>query len=137
MWTYEHSVNTSASPETVWKIFTDVPGWTSWNAGIEQVSITGPFAQGTVFHMQPGGQPMLTCRLVHVQENAYFEDETILGDICVLVGHRVQRLNDCLSKITYSVKVTGPGAEHVGPAITEDFPQVMQALLVFAQRSQP
>ena len=136
MWQCEHSIETSASPEIVWRIFKDVAGWKAWNAGIEQISISGPFAKGTEFKMQPPGQPAFTSRLVQVRENELFEDETIVDDIRVLVAHRIARLGPQRTSITYAATVTGPGAEAVGTAITGDFPDVLKALAALAERAE-
>jgi hypothetical protein len=42
----------------------------------------------------------------------------------------------CGTKVTHSLEITGPAAEEVGPqlgpAITEDFPEAMDALLARA-----
>jgi hypothetical protein len=134
VWQHEYSIETSASPETIWKIFSDVPGWKAWNSGIEQISIAGPFAEGTEFLMQPPGQPRLKSRLVQVRENELFEDETILDDIRVLVAHRIERLSSGVTRITYAAKVTGREAEEVGQAVTADFPDVLKSLARLAER---
>jgi len=46
-WRSEYAIETSATPETIWSIFREVPAWKTWNAGIEQINIDGPFATGT------------------------------------------------------------------------------------------
>jgi hypothetical protein len=113
-----------------------VPGWKAWNAGIEQISIAGTFSEGTLFTMQPPGQPAFTSRLVQVRENELFEDETIVGDICVVVAHRITRIDPKRTAITYAATVVGPDAEDVGAAITADFPDVLKALTELAERTE-
>jgi hypothetical protein len=34
---HESSIEVKASPETIWRVFCDVPGWKNRNAGIEQI----------------------------------------------------------------------------------------------------
>ena len=59
MWEYEHQVETSASPAALWRLWADVPGWASWNAGVASAGIDGPFAPGTAFTMvPPEGEPI-------------------------------------------------------------------------------
>ena len=135
MWQREFSVLTSASAAAIWKLFRDVEGWTAWNAGIEDILIDGPFAVGTEFEMKPPDQPPLTSRLVKVQENVGFEDETVVGEVRVLVDHRIEQLDATQVRITYVATVTGPGAAEVGAAVTEDFPAVLQALASLAERT--
>jgi hypothetical protein len=134
VWQREYSIETSASPETIWKLFKDVPGWKTWNAGIEHISMAEPFAEGAQFSMQPPGQPVLTSKLIKVRENEVFEDETIVDDIRVVVAHQLTRLRPNLTRITYGATVTGPAAEEIGTAVTSDFPDVLKSLASLAER---
>src|SRR5712664_1342161 len=47
MWTYEHSIETDASPESIWPLYSDVPAWPRWDQGLEWVTLSGPFAAGS------------------------------------------------------------------------------------------
>lgn len=38
-----HSVETSASPEVIWRIWTDVPNWKNWDTGLKDASMEGYF----------------------------------------------------------------------------------------------
>ncbi len=59
MWEYEHSMQTTAAPEAVWRLWSDVAAWPRWNDGIETITIDGPFAVGTMVTMTPpGGDPI-------------------------------------------------------------------------------
>jgi Polyketide cyclase / dehydrase and lipid transport. len=42
MWAVEHSVETSARAQAVWRLWADVKRWPEWNAGIERI-ISGDF----------------------------------------------------------------------------------------------
>jgi hypothetical protein len=84
--------------------------------------------------MTPSGQDAMTTRLVHVEEGVVFADETVLGDICVTVEHRIENTNDSNTlRVVYSAHVTGPGAEHVGAMVTEDFDDVLAGLVKLAE----
>jgi hypothetical protein len=107
LWRAEHSVETNATAQAIWKLFCDVPGWKRWNAGIEHIEIAGPFAAGTVFYMRPPGQETLTSRLVEVRPNESFVDETSVGDLLVRVAHRIQPLRNGRTRVTYSVEAIG------------------------------
>ena len=39
MWSYEHGVETTATPEAIWALWADVPHWGQWNDDVEQVSL--------------------------------------------------------------------------------------------------
>jgi hypothetical protein len=46
MWSAEHSVETSASPEAIWRLWADVPGWPEWNADLARAELEGEFQAG-------------------------------------------------------------------------------------------
>lgn len=46
MWTAEHSIVTTASPEQIWRLWADVATWPEWNGDIERIELIGPFASG-------------------------------------------------------------------------------------------
>jgi hypothetical protein len=136
-WQSEHSVETSASPERLWSVLSDVPGWKRWNAGIEAIEIEGPFAAGTWFEMTPPGQDPLRSQLIEVRENEGFVDETIVGEIRVRVAHRISNLGPGRAKVTYSTEIEGRGAEELGPFVSGDFPEVLAALVALAEAPSP
>lgn len=135
MWTHEEHITIAASPARIWALFADVNGWKAWNAGIEHITLHGPFAGGSTFTMQPPGQAAFTSTLLDVHENAGFTDETRIEGICVLVHHRITTLEPGRCRVSYSTEVTGPGAEDIGPLVTADFPQVLAALKKRAERA--
>lgn len=128
-WHVEHAIETTATPEAVWAVLRDVPGWTKWNAGIERIHLEGPFAEGTWFTMQPPGEEAFRSRLALVRENECFVDETQVGDLVVVVVHRIERVAGGNTRVTYALDATGPGASEVGPAVSADFPAVLAALV--------
>ena len=46
------SRRTSASPEKVWKIWSDTSTWGAWNPDVETASVEGPFVSGTPGRMR-------------------------------------------------------------------------------------
>jgi uncharacterized protein YndB with AHSA1/START domain len=43
----QRSVETSASPAAVWKIWSDTSTWAEWNPDVQSMTLNGPFAAGT------------------------------------------------------------------------------------------
>ena len=132
MWQYEHSIDTTADTDSVWREWSDVSAWPTWNAGIEKIEVDGPFAAGTTFRMTPPGEEPITLRLTEVSPGESFTDEMDGGDFVVRTVHRVAPLATGGSRITYRTEIVGPAAGQVGPelgpAITADFPDVLAAL---------
>ena len=133
VWRKEYAVETSATPETIWSIFRDVPAWKNWNAGIEQIEIDGPFTAGTWFTMKPPGEEALRSQLIDVRENLCFVDETRVGDLAIKVAHRIEPLGSARTRIVYAVDARGPQASEIGPAVASDFPEVLASLAKLAE----
>ena len=133
MWTHEESIETTATPAQIWKLFSDVVGWKKWNAGIENIEIHGPFAKGTTFSMQPPGGDAFTSTLIDVKENEAFTDETVLDETHVVVHHKIVPLASGHNRIIYSTVITGPAEAEFGPMVTGDFQAVLIALKNLAE----
>jgi hypothetical protein len=142
MWIDEHSQTTSAGIAEIFPLFSDVAGWPEWNEGVESVTLDGPFVAGTGGVMAIPGQEALSFRLIWVNPQQGFEDETEVPDagVVVRVRHTVEPLPEGGSRITYRATIDGRSADDVGPqigpGITADFPSVIAALAERAEAAQ-
>jgi Polyketide cyclase / dehydrase and lipid transport len=138
MWTNEQSIETTASPEAIWRLWSDVAGWPEWNADIDHIEISGPFAAGSTISMTPIGQDPVELRIAEAVEPDLFVDEANLGDVVVRTIHRIERIEGGRSRVTYRMEISGPAADSVGPElgpqISADFPQTLAALAQHAER---
>jgi hypothetical protein len=137
MWKTEHSIETTAQPEDVWRLWEDVPGWPRWNSDIERIELVGPFAAGGRIVMTPFDAEPIDLRIADAVENEHFVDEADLGDVLVRTDHRVERLDSERARVTYRMEITGPAADslgpQIGPEISADFPQALSALVARAE----
>ncbi len=137
MWRTEHSIETSAAPEEIWRRWADVAGWTEWNGDIERIELIGPFAAGSRIVMTPIGQEPIELRIAEAVEPERFVDEAELGEIVVRTIHRVELLERGRARVTYRMEITGPAADtlgpQVGPEISADFPQTLAGLVERAE----
>jgi Polyketide cyclase / dehydrase and lipid transport len=140
MWAAEHSVQTTASPESIWRLWSDVSTWGDWNADIERIEISGPFATGSTIAMTPVGQVTVELRITKASEPNLFVDEADLGEVLVTTFHRIEPLDHERSLVTYRMEITGPAADTVGPElgpeISGDFPETLAALVERAAASE-
>jgi len=138
MWKNEHSIETTATPEAVWRLWSDVPRWPEWNGDLEQAELSGPFAAGSTVTMTPHGQEPIELRIAEAAEREVFVDEAHLEEVVIRTIHRIERLDEDRIRIIYRMEITGPGADtlgpQVGPEISSDFPQVLSALAEQAER---
>jgi uncharacterized protein YndB with AHSA1/START domain len=138
MWSIEHSAETTAAPEAVWRVWSDVERWPEWNADLERAELSGPFAAGSTITMHQQGGDRMELQIAEAVERERFVDEADLGDVVVRTTHRLQPLGEGQVRILYRMEITGPQADtlgpQLGPAISADFPQVLGALVEQAER---
>ncbi|WP_062647708.1 SRPBCC family protein [Streptomyces maremycinicus] len=138
MWEYEHSIETTATPEAVWRLWADVPSWGTWNAEIEKIEIDGPFAAGARITMTPPGDDPIVLRLAEAVEGERFVDEARFGDLLLRTVHRIERIDGSRIRVVYRMEITGTGADEagpqIGPGITADWPDTLAALVAVAER---
>lgn len=136
MWVYEHSVETSVASEALWRLWSDVEEWGSWNADIEKIEIRGPFAVGAEITMTPAGQDPVLLRIAELVEGELFVDEARIEGLLLRTTHRLEPLDEQRTRVVYRMEISGRGADEVGPqigpAITADWPETMASLVGLA-----
>src|ERR687887_1104453 len=135
MWAYEHTAETATSPEAVWQVLRDLGQWATWDTSMEWVRLQGPFQVGSEVVMKPKGQDPITSVIVEASENRVYADQTDMGEVTLRFSHTLEPLEGG-TRVTHRLEITGPAADQVGPelgpAIAEDFPEAMDALLARA-----
>src|SRR5215471_6376823 len=106
MWTTEHSIETTASPESIWRLWPHVATWGEWNADIERIEISRPFAPGSTIAMTPARQETVELRIAKTAEPLLFVDEAELGEITVTTFYRLETLADARSRVIYRMEIT-------------------------------
>ena len=128
MFEWTHTVATTATPEQVWPLYAEVDRWLEWDSGLQAVTLDGPFAVGSRGTLQVEGQPPLVWELVEVTANASFTDVTEIPGVATLTFvHRIEPTADG-SAIVHEVRIEGPAAAQLGPMVTSDTPEAMEAL---------
>jgi Polyketide cyclase / dehydrase and lipid transport len=112
---YGTSVETSASPEQVWSVWSDMSTWGDWNPNVETMDWTGGFASGTTGTMNTKAGQHHKMQLVDVQPGRGFALLT-----SVVPGTRF-RFNcriepaGAQTKVSQTVEVGGPLGPVMGP----------------------
>ena len=107
-WHLEHTADSAAPPQAVWRRYLDVPSWREWSQrGVEWSRIDGPFEVGTEGKSKPPGSRPLRFRLVAVDPDAHFASEARLPGVRLRFDHRVEP-RDSGSRITHLVTLSGP-----------------------------
>src|SRR5262249_18420492 len=122
-----------ASAAAVWRLYSDVSRWPSFDAEAERIELDGPFAAGSRGTMKFRGQEPLAFTLTEVEPERLFTDETPVGEAVVRVRHVLDPA-DGGTTITYQVEVDGPGNAELGAMITGDIPTTMARLARLAEQ---
>ncbi|MEU1288303.1 polyketide cyclase, partial [Kitasatospora sp. NPDC005856] len=114
-----------------------VAAWPEWNTDIEKIELRGGFGDGGEITMVPRGQEPVELRLDRVTAGEGFVDEALFGPIRLRTTHRL-RPTERGTRITYRMEISGEGSDdagpEIGPQITADWPDTMQALARRAER---
>jgi uncharacterized protein YndB with AHSA1/START domain len=136
----QRSVETSASPAAVWKIWSDTSTWAEWNPDVQSMTLNGPFAAGTSGTMKTK-QGTRQVQLTEVVPGRSFRLETTVIPLtrfafeCQVVAGPAGK-----TTISQAIRVGGPLGGVVGgmmgPQIANTFPALLQGLARKAEASE-
>lgn len=136
MWDYEFSAAAEVTPKAVWTLWADPRSWHTWNDGVGEVEVHGPFAAGTAFTMTPPGEDTIHMTITEVTPHRAWVDVCEVPGLVITTYHLIDDLGDGRTKVTYRTEITGEAADEVGPEIgpqiCADFPDVVTKLLTVA-----
>jgi hypothetical protein len=135
MWTAEYSVQTEQPTTAVWAALRALHTGSTASADGDRFEIHGPFAVGTELDVTPQGQQTFRSRIVELQENERYADQTEFGDITLTFRHTLTPARNG-TRVTHQLVIDGLGADEqgpeLGPQITADFPGALDALVELA-----
>ncbi len=138
MWSAEHSIETSAAPEAIWRLWADVPRWPEWNADLARAELVGAFAPGSAIRMTSVDGDLVELRVAEAAAPERFVDEAQLGGVVVRTIHRLEPAAAGRVRVVYRMEISGPDANRLGPElgpqISGDFPETLAALAEHAER---
>jgi hypothetical protein len=129
---YSRTVTTSASPDAVWALWSDPTTWHSWDPAVQSVAFEGGFGEGAGGTMVLAGGIEVPVVLSIVEPGRRYLDRLTMGELVIEIDHVVVPHADG-AEVTVSTVITGPGAEDIGPMVTNDAPKAMEALTAMAE----
>ena len=128
----ERSVETSATPQTVWKVWSDTPTWQEWNPDVQSMTLNGPFASGTTGTMVTK-QGTRQIQLTEVVPGRSFRLETTVIPLTRFAFEcKVDGGSSGKTTISQAIRVGGPLGGLVGGMmarqIADTFPPLLQGL---------
>lgn len=77
MWSRTYSKRVSGvNAEDVWRVWTDVNQWNTWQSHIEYAQLNGDFKVGNTFKLKPKGSPAVTLEIIKLEPGRQFTDLT-------------------------------------------------------------
>lgn len=101
------SVDTTATPESIWRLWSDVATWPTWDGALDHARLDGPFAVGTSGAMGVHGQGELSFVLTAVDHGRGFADETPIPGGQVRLEHELEILDGGLVRVTHRAEIAG------------------------------
>ncbi len=128
----ERSVETKASPQTAWKLWSDTSTWPEWNPDVQSVTLNGPFAVGTTGTMKTkqGTRAILLTEVVPGQ--SFRLETTVIPLTRFAFVCKVSPGSAGKTTLSQSIQVGGPLGGLVGgmmgKQIADTFPALLQGL---------
>jgi len=136
---YGTSVASTASPDKVWKIWSDMSTWGDWNPNVSTMEWQGGFASGTIGVMNTRAGQHHKMRLLDVVPGRSFALETsVVPGTTFRFNCRIERVGG-ETKIGQYVEVNGPLGPilrgMLGPQVSKEFGVLLQNLANKAEAS--
>ena len=130
------SVTTTVSRERIWGLWSDAASWPTWDQGVIDVTLDGPFAQGVTGTLRPSGGPQTTFTLTEVTEGVSFTAVSKLPLARLAVAHTIEERERGM-RITHTISLTGPAGWIfyliLGATLRRDLEEAMVRLVAMAE----
>lgn len=130
---YGTSVETSASPDKVWRIWSDMSTWQQWNPNVSSMDWSGGFVSGSTGVMNtPSGQHH-KMELVDVQPGRSFALLTaVVPGTRFRFNCRIEPSSGGKARVSQTVEVGGPLGPimggMLGPQVSKEFGTLLSNL---------
>jgi len=136
----ERSVETKASPQAVWRIWSDTATWPEWNPDVQSMALDGPFTAGTTGRMKTK-QGTRRVQLTDVAPGRSFRLETTVIPLTRFAFEcQVAAGPAGNTTISQGIRVGGPLGGLVGGMmsrqIADTFPALLRGLARKAEASE-
>ena len=138
MWSFEFQHPTTAAPQTVWSLWSDVALWPEWDVDLDAVSLDGDFAAGAQGTLKPKGMDAFPFTITRAEPNRGYTDETPLPGAVLRFDHDLVPAEHGIV-IRQRVRMDGPAAneyfEQFGGKIILDLPGALARLAEKAEQA--
>jgi hypothetical protein len=113
---YEQTIHVDTSPDTVWRVYTDVESWPEWTTSMQKIQLVddGPLALGSKAKVKLRGAPETIFVVTELAEGRSFTWESNAWGLKSVAYHTVRPDGDG-SIVTLGVRLSGPLATVLAP----------------------
>ena len=141
MWEFEDSIETPATRERVWALYTDVPRWPSWNPGVGRAELDGPVREGATGIVRGVGGPSSKLKVLAVEPERRLVTQASERFMQLRFEHELTDADGGRLRVTHRVRMTGIATplmkRTVGPRLERTIPAALAALAERATAAQP
>lgn len=136
MWSKEVSVTSNASKEQIWKLWSDVTNWHTWDEQVISSKIKGHFDIGQTGELNPKDGPKSNFTLVEVTPYKSFTSRSNLPFSTMDFIHEMKELDGVLT-ITHKLQISGIFtflfSRLIGNKLARELPRAMHKLSQMAK----
>ena len=136
---FSHSTFTTAPPDQIWMIWTDVPNWHTWDTGLKSATLEGPFALEVKGKLIPDKGPKAKFVIAALEEGKSYTFKTKIPFGWLIVARELE-IEAGKTKFTHTVSFTGllkkTFAKRLGERYQKMLPEVMENIRRIAEQNQ-
>lgn len=108
IWKTKGTTETTASPENIWALWSDVTQWSTWDHDLDWVKLDGAFAANVKGQLKPKGWKPLDFTITQATKNKSFTDVTTMPlGTRLKFHHWIDDLGNGTYRITHQARVSG------------------------------
>jgi hypothetical protein len=111
----EHRIRVATAAETIFRIYQDVPGWSTWDPDTRQATLDGPFEVGSRGKLTPAQGRTVPMLLTEVVPGRSFTVESRIPLFRMVFEHELHPVIDAaspsatpLTEVIHRVTLSGP-----------------------------
>lgn len=139
MWSKEISIKTKASKEQIWKLWTNVSNWNTWDDQVLSSNLNGDFKIGRIGQLVPKGGPKSNFELVEVTPKKSFTSRSKFPLTKMDFIHQIEEVEGEII-LTHKVQITGMltflFSRLIGNKVIKELPYAMNKLSNIAQKQE-
>jgi hypothetical protein len=136
---FSHSLLTTASPEKIWSIWTDVKNWKNWDFGLKDAQIQGNFGKDAEGFLVPEKGPKTPFKVTNYKPNFTYTFTSKLP-FAKLHVRRLMGYHNQKTIITHDIWIEGPLSafwwQMLGRRYSKLLPRILEKVKQIAESSQ-